>query len=124
MIIGICAKGKELKSSLDDRFGRAENFIVYNTETSEFSSVENTARDEASGAGGIAVKILSKYNVEVILAPEIGPKAMTAINAFEMDAYNFGNCENVQDAIESYRNGNLKKFITSSTESHSGLRRA
>lgn len=124
MKIGICSKENDLKSLVDDRFGRAEKFIVYDTETSDFFAVENTAKTEASGAGGSAVKILSKNNVEVILAPEIGPKAMDAINGFEMDAYNFGDSKTVEEAIEKYKNGNLKKFITSSTESHSGLRRA
>lgn len=124
MIIGVCAKEEKLDSKLADRFGRAECYVIFNTETEEILTTENSAKNEASGAGGSAVKILDQYNVKVILAPELGPKAMDAIKAFEMEAYNFNGSKTVKEAIENYKSGNLKMFLTNSNDGHRGLRKA
>ena len=124
MKIGICAKNNGLESEVADRFGRANNYVIFDTETKEVLTIENIAKNEASGAGGTAVRLLDKYKVEIVLAPELGPKAMDAIKAFNIDAYAFGNSKTVKEAIENYENGKLDKFITNSTEGHHGLRKA
>ncbi len=124
MKIAICAKNNGLESEVADRFGRANNYVIFDTETKEVITIENTAKNEASGAGGTAVRLLDKNKVEIVLAPELGPKAMDAIKAFNIDAYAFGNSKTVKDAIENYENGKLDKFITNSAEGHHGLRKA
>jgi len=124
MKIGVCAKNNGLESEVDDRFGRADNYVIFNTETKEVVTIENTAKNEASGAGGMAVRLLDKNDVEIVLAPELGPKAMDAIKAFNIEAFAFGNSKTVKEAIENYENGTLVKFITNSNEGHHGLRRA
>jgi predicted Fe-Mo cluster-binding NifX family protein len=124
MKIGICAKNNGLESEVADRFGRADNYVIFDTETKEVVTIENTAKNEASGAGGTAVKLLDKNKVEIVLAPELGPKAMDALRAFNIEAYAFGNSKTVKEAIENYENGKLDKFITNSTKSHHGLRKA
>ncbi|MBK5251301.1 MAG: NifB/NifX family molybdenum-iron cluster-binding protein [Peptostreptococcaceae bacterium] len=124
MIIGICAKEQRLDSPVADRFGRAECYVMYNTETKEVTTTDNSAKNEASGAGGSAVRILNEHGVEVVLAPELGPKAMDAIKAFEIKAYSYGNSKTVKEALDNYESGKLKQFITNSTASHHGLRKA
>lgn len=123
MIIGICAKENGLDSAVADRFGRAECYVLFNTETKETRTIDNTAKNSASGAGGRAVRLLNENEVEVALAPELGPKAMDAIKAFEIRAYSYGESKTVREALENYENGKLKEFKTNSTESHHGLRR-
>jgi predicted Fe-Mo cluster-binding NifX family protein len=124
MKIGICAKNNGLESEVADRFGRADNYVIFDTETKESITIENIAKNEASGAGGTAVRLLDKNKVEIVLAPELGPKAIDAIKAFNIRAYAFGNSKTVQEAIENYQNGKLNEFITNSTEGHHGLRKA
>ncbi len=123
MIIGICAKKHGLESDVADRFGRAEYYVLFNTETKETRTIENTAKNSASGAGGRAVRLLDENGVGVALAPELGPKAMDAIKAFEIRAYSYGESKTVKEALENYEAGILKEFKTNSTESHHGLRR-
>lgn len=124
MIIGVCAKEEKMESAVADRFGRAECYVIYNTETKEVLTTDNSAKNEASGAGGSAVRLLNEYKVDVVLAPELGPKAMDAIKAFEMEAYAYGDSKTVKEAIENFENGKLKRFMTNSTAAHHGLRKA
>lgn len=124
MKIAICSKNKGLKSELSDRFGRAENFVIFNTETNEIITIENTARTEPSGAGGSAVRLLAKNKVDVVIVPELGPHAMSAVKAFEMKVYSYGNCTTVEEAINKYKNGELKELSTNTNNGHHGLYRA
>ncbi len=123
MIIGICAKENGLNSPVADRFGRAEYYVLFNTESKESRTIENTAKNSASGAGGRAVRLLDENGVTVALAPELGPKAMDAIKAFEIRAYSYGESKTVKEALENFEAGKLKEFKTNSTQSHHGLRR-
>ena len=124
MKIAICAKDEGLQSAVADRFGRAEKFVIFDTETKEVVTIENSARNEASGAGGNAVRLLDKNKVEIVLVPELGPKAMDAVKAFEIEAYAYGESKTVEEAIKKYENGELEKLLTNTTESKHGLHKA
>ncbi len=123
MKIAVCSKGIELTSLCDERFGRCETFVIFDTETKECFAVDNEAKNEGAGAGGKAVKILSDNKVDVIIAPELGPKASDAIKAFEIEAYRTIANLTVEEQIKNFQDGKLEKFESSSVESHSGLRR-
>ena len=123
MKIAVCSKGNDLKALSDERFGRCETFVIFDTETKESFAVNNEAKNEGAGAGGKAVKILSDNQVDVIIAPELGPKASDAIKAFEIEAYRTIANLTVEEQIKNFQDGKLEKFESSSVESHSGLRR-
>lgn len=124
MKIAICAKKEGLKSEVSDRFGRAENFVIYDTESKEAITVDNTAKNAASGAGGSAVKLLNKNDVEVALIPELGPHAIDAVKAFEIKAYAYGDSKTVEEALKNYEDGKLERLLTNTNEGKHGLRRA
>jgi predicted Fe-Mo cluster-binding NifX family protein len=123
MKIAVAAKGKGMEALVDDRFGRCEEFVIFDTETNETVTIENEAKNEAGGAGGRAVRILSQNKVEVVLVPELGPKATDALVAFEIDAYRRDESKTVEELINSYREGKLEKVEVSTVEEHAGLRR-
>lgn len=125
MKIAICTKNDlGLNSEVDQRFGRAEFYIIFDTESEQTTSLENSAKNEASGAGGKSVSLLHKAGVDVIIAPELGPKAVTAINAFEIKAYQIGESNTVQKVIDAYLSAELIEIETASVKEHSGLRKA
>jgi predicted Fe-Mo cluster-binding NifX family protein len=124
MKIAVTAKNEGLKANIDDRFGRCEYFVILDTETMATETIENEAKNEGSGAGGKAVRALAQKNVDVVIAPELGPKAVTAIKAFEIKAFKKGTFEIVEDAIEAYKAGKLEEYQFATVEEHSGLRRA
>lgn len=119
MLIGVSTKGNSLDSPLDDRFGRCENFLIYNSETKLFSVVRNSGKDQPSGAGSNAVKLLADHGTNLVLAPHLGPKALIALDAMEIEAYDFGKLNTVAEAIDSFLAGDLKRV----TESKGGLRK-
>lgn len=123
MKIAVCSKGNDLNSLCDERFGRCETFVVFDTETKESFAIDNEAKNEGAGAGGKAVKILADNKVDVVLAPELGPKANEAIKAFEIEAYRTIANLTGEEQIKNFQEGKLEKFETSSVEEHSGLRR-
>lgn len=51
MKIGITARGNNLDSEVDPRFGRCEYFIIVDPDTLEFEVIENFSMEAASGAG-------------------------------------------------------------------------
>lgn len=124
MKIAVCAKNQGMDSIADDRFGRAEYYVIFDTESRAGETVENTAKNEPAGAGGSAVRILSQNNVDVVLVPELGPKAVAAINAFEIKAYRYTDRVTVREMIAAFQDGKLKQISTSTAKSHSGLRKA
>lgn len=124
MKIAVCSKSEGVESLADDRFGRAEYYVIFDTESRVGKTIENTARGESAGAGGSAVRLLSKNNVDVVLVPELGPKAVDAVNAFEIKAYRYTKQGTVRELIAAYQAGELQSIETSTTKSHNGLRRA
>lgn len=124
MKIAVCAKSEGLTSKVDDRFGRAEKYVIFDTETKAVETIENTAKNQPSGAGGNAVGLLDKNGSNVVLVPELGPNAMTALNAFSIEAYAYSDSKTVEEAINKYQNGELKKLLTNTNEGKHGLYRA
>lgn len=124
MKIAICAKEEGLKSEIDERFGRAEYFIIVDTLTNEITAIENNAKNDSGGAGGRAVRLLAEKDVEAVIVPELGPKATTALKAFDMQAYKKGEIKTVEDAITAFNKNELEKLEIATVEEHSGLRRA
>ncbi len=123
MKIAVASKGEGLKARIDDRFGRADYFVIVDLEDMKENTIENTAKNEASGAGGRAVRSLANEGVEVIIAPELGPKAIAAVNAFEIKVYKRTGFEVVEDAIKGYQEGRLEEMAVATVQEHSGLRR-
>ena len=118
MKIAICSKtGSEL-SPVAARFARAEFFVIYDSKTLKFTSAENIANAESSGAGGKAVKILSDNDVDIVIGPEVGPKAFEALKAFEITAYNVGSALTVKDALYMYYEKKLVETTTPHAKSH------
>lgn len=110
MKISICSKKEGLDSLVDERFGRTENFTVIDLDTMAIETFENTAKNQASGAGGEAVRLIAKYNVDVAIVPHLGPKAETAMEAFEIKTVSQEDYKTVGDVLEAYKAGKLKEI--------------
>lgn len=123
MKIAVPAKTGGFGAIIDDRFGRCEKFVIYDTRTKEVFNVDNTAKDESGGAGGKAVRILFQNEVEAVIAPELGPKASDAMKAFEIKAYKKDESLTVDEVIKKFEDGKLEMIEFATVEEHSGLRR-
>ena len=111
MILSICSKKAGLDSLVDERFGRSENFTIIDLDTNIVETVENMAKNEASGAGGEAVRLLSKHKVDIAIVPHLGPKAEKAMDAFEIKTFSQEDYKTVGDVFEAYKAGKLKEIV-------------
>lgn len=112
-----------MEAKTDERFGRAQYFVLYDEVKRTAKTIENSAKHESGGAGGTAVRLLSEQGVNVVLVPELGPKAMDAMRAFDLKAYRYEKAGSVQETVDAYLAGDLEAISTNTTGSKHGLRR-
>jgi len=117
MKIAITAKGDELSKPVDPRFGRAEWFIIMDTENGTYEAISNQANKEAeSGAGVQSAKDIVDHGVKVLITGHIGPKGFHALNAVGVQVV-AGAEGTVRDAYEAYKAGELKLVSKPDVES-------
>ncbi len=121
MIIAVPSKEEHIESSAESRFGRTKYFVIFDSEANTYSSIENKYFEAVSGAGGQTVRQLSELNVEVVLVPEIGPKALDAIKAFDIKAYRYKDISSVTNIIQLFKEDKLEMILTESHEGYHGL---
>lgn len=114
MKIGICASDHKPESLVSGRFARANYFAVYDSETLRFSFFDNTAKDEGSGAGGKAVKVLGDLDIDIVLVPELGPKAIETLKAFDIKSYQYKQGKTVREALYEYFEKKLPQMLDAS----------
>ena len=78
-ILAISSSGKSEKSFLDLRFGKCENIVIYNAETSSYNILENPYKN-TDHSGLQLVEFLKKEGVSVIITGEVGPKVSSLLD--------------------------------------------
>lgn len=116
MKIAINSKENNEDSKVSDRFARSEYFIIYNHDNLSFKALENTAKNEGSGAGGKAVKILGDIGVDIALVPELGPKALEALRAFDIKSYQYPREKTVKEVLYLYFEKKLPELLISTSK--------
>ncbi len=106
--IAISAKENNMSSPIDDRFGRAPYFLIYDEETGNEEWITNEI-NSAHGVGPKVVQMLAQKGATVIIAPQLGQNALQAIHAGGLKAYEFSG-ENLQEIIANYRDGKLNEL--------------
>ncbi len=85
MKIAISASGKNFDDSVAEMFGRCPYFILAEIESGEIGKTEilkNGSADQASGAGMAAARFLAENGVKVVIAKNVGPRAMDVLKQF------------------------------------------
>lgn len=120
MKIAITSTGKTLDSQVDPRFGRAACFVIVETETMEFSAIENENVAAAGGAGISSAKIVIDAGVQVVLTGNCGPNAQRTLSAGGVKLYT-GVTGTVAEAIELFKTGKLAEAAGPNVQSHFGM---
>lgn len=109
MQIAITSLGESLASPVDERFGRARFFIVFNSETEEWSVEDNRHNLQSSqGAGVRAAERLIERGVHTVITGHCGPKAFALLAAAGINVYQEAR-GSVQDAVKAFAGGSLEK---------------
>lgn len=109
MKIAIAAEGQTIESMVAERFGRCPFFLILNEDGTLEESFSNEATQAAHGAGGMAVQSLAQKNVNVLIAPRLGPNATMALKASGIRAFEAVGCSCLE-AFENHKKGSLKEI--------------
>jgi len=108
MKVAVTSKGVTLDAEVDLRFGRAEQFIVFDTETEKYQVVSNSQNlNAAKGAGIQAAETLSRLDVECLISGHCGPNAYRTLNAAGIRIYT-GASGKVSDMLKALEAGDLQ----------------
>ena len=105
MKIAVAAEGQEPQSSPAGRFARAPWFLVFDGDGTFLESVNMVAGEH--GAAAAAVALLARKEVGVVLAPRLGPNAVSALAAAGMKAY-LSEGATGADCVTRYLSGQAK----------------
>ena len=86
--ISILRNEKGLNDLMDERFGRAEAFLVIDGETGEaIETIDNALVGAAHGAGTGTANMLKSAGVGTVISGRFGPKAFDALRALGIEAW-------------------------------------
>lgn len=118
MKVAVTSSGDTLASPVDQRFGRAARFVLYDTVTKEVRAVDNSqSLDAAQGAGIQAAEAVSQLGAESLLTGHCGPKAFRALTAAGIRVYT-GASGTVADAIAAFEAGKLAQAAGADVDGH------
>ncbi len=118
MKICITSQGDKLDSQVDPRFGRAAKFIMYETETKEFTVVDNKQNLQAAqGAGIQAGQNVASSGAKAVITGHCGPKAFQTLFAAGMEVYT-GAEGTVAEAIQAWTDNKLQKASKADVVGH------
>lgn len=108
MIIAISANQSTMEGPVNPRFGRANGFVVYNTDTGETRFLDNTKHQALSqGAGIQAARMVADAGAEALITGQIGPKALQVLKHANIPVYYCGS-GSMKEAVEACMNNLLK----------------
>jgi len=122
MRIGVTSTGKDLNAQVDPRFGRCQYFLIIDSETMNFEIIPNESAMASGGAGIQAAQMIAKTGTKVVLTGNVGPNAFQTLSAAGIKVVT-GVDGTVKDAIERYKQGELKETDGASVNSHFGMNR-
>jgi predicted Fe-Mo cluster-binding NifX family protein len=108
MKICITSEGASLDSKIDPRFGRCRYFMIVDTNTMAFRSIENTNLQASGGAGIQSGQLMASHQIKAVLTGNVGPNAFQTLQAGGIEIFT-GLSGTVREAIEKYKEGALKK---------------
>lgn len=120
MKICVTATSPNLDAQIDPRFGRCQYFVIVDPDTMEFEAISNESAAAMGGAGIQAAQTVADKGVEAVITGNVGPNAFRTLSAASIKIFT-GASGTVQDAIQSYKNGELQEPTDATASAHSGM---
>jgi predicted Fe-Mo cluster-binding NifX family protein len=120
MKIAITSLGETLDSPIDQRFGRTRYFVLFDTDTEEWSAHDNQQNlNAAQGAGIQAGQKVVELGAEAVVTGHCGPKAFATLTAGGIQVYS-GATGTAKDSIDALSKGELKLANGADVDGHFG----
>lgn len=120
MKIAVSAMNTDLDAQVDPRFGRCQYFIIVDSDTLEYESIENPNIGAVGGAGVQSGQLISEKGAQVILTGNVGPNAFQALSAAGLQIIT-GVTGTVQSAIQRFSIGQLQPISGATVPDHFGM---
>jgi predicted Fe-Mo cluster-binding NifX family protein len=118
MKVVVTSQGNEMTSEVDPRFGRANYFIVVDTNSGEHRVVDNTENLNASqGAGVQAAQTVAGLKADAVITGHCGPRAFGILSSAGVKVY-VGVEGTVEEAMTKFQGGNCVEADGPSVEGH------
>jgi predicted Fe-Mo cluster-binding NifX family protein len=118
MKVAVTAQGPEISCDLDSRFGRANCFIVVDTESGTSQIIDNAPNlNAAQGAGVQAAQTVAGLEVDAVMTGHCGPKAFRVLDAAGIQIY-LGAEGTVEAALKDFRAGKYQPANKPDVEGH------
>ncbi len=118
MKIAFSTSGSDIEAPLDERFGRAAGFLIYDDDGDRVEWIENgQSADAAQGAGIRAAQAIVRAGANAVVTGHCGPKAFRVLAAAGVPVY-LTDAATVSKALEAFRAGSLERAATGDVESH------
>jgi len=105
--VAIGSQQSDIDSLVDPRFGRAAWFILADTASDGWTSLDNRENAEGSGGGGLVATRLAELGVQSVITGNVGPSAQRALSTTGIRILQAGNGVTVREALNAFRDGIL-----------------
>ena len=122
MNIAVSSTTNTLEGEIDQRFGRCRYFLIIDSETLEFTVIDNESAMTSGGAGIKAAETIVQSNAEVVITGNIGPNAFQILSAGNITMYT-GVTGRIKKSIDQYKQGELQETTHATVGSHAGMKR-
>ena len=108
MKIAFSTKGNDLNAPLDNRFGRAPKFLIYDLDGDTFDVIDNQKNVNAAGGGGNRRRRnhSTARCVNGVVTGYCGPNAFRVLSAAGIKVY-YTYATTLAAALDQYRSGKL-----------------
>lgn len=121
MKIAFTTSGEGLEAAVDPRFGRAPRFLIVDTETRDFSLLDNQQNVQArQGAGVQASTAVIQDGAEAVVTGNCGPRAFDTLTRAGLRVYT-GASGTIAEVLEALEAGKLIPADSASVDSHAGM---
>ncbi|NJE47563.1 dinitrogenase iron-molybdenum cofactor [Thermococcus sp. GR7] len=116
MRIAIPTNGGGLEDTVAPVFARAPAFVIVEVDekgnVTNSKVIQNGAAMAGGGAGPFAIQTLINEGVEAVIAPQVGPNALGALQAAGIRLYQIAPGTPVEEAIKAVTTGSVQQLST------------
>jgi predicted Fe-Mo cluster-binding NifX family protein len=122
MKIAISSTGPGLDAEVDSRFGRCSYFVIVESDTMQFETLDNSGATADGGAGISTGQVIASKGVQVVLTGSCGPNAYQVLSAAGIQVIT-GVTGTIRDAVKEYKSGSLQNVSQTTEGAHLGMRK-
>lgn len=118
MRVAVPAGGNDIDSQVDARFGRAQTFLIVDTETMSFERIDNVQNlNLPQGAGIQSAQTIIEQKPDVVLTGNCGPKAFQVFSAAGVKVV-VGVSGSIRQAVQDYLAGKYQPASNPNVDGH------